>query len=65
MILLGMIIFDKKEFQPLIQIAAIRFIGRLRSGDLSLDADLLTACENRDENWHPRMNSCDISFANS
>ena len=35
-----------------------RFLNRLRDGDNSLEADLLTACENRSEEWHPRDNSC-------
>lgn len=38
--------------------AMARFLDRLAQGDLTLDADLLTACENKDESWHPRENSC-------
>ena len=40
------------------QLYCQRFLDRLRDGDNSLEADLLTACESRSEEWHPRDNSC-------
>ena len=36
----------------------VRFIDKLRDGDHSLEADLLTAAEAKADSWAPRENSC-------
>ena len=37
-----------------------RFLQKLCEGDHSLEADLLTAAESKDDQWVPRQNSCNL-----
>ncbi|CAE7471477.1 unnamed protein product, partial [Symbiodinium sp. CCMP2456] len=41
------------------------FLAKLESGDLVLEMDLITSCQNKDEKWHPRDNACLAEILNS